>query len=505
MPTDERSGAATPTATLPPARRFWRGRPAIICAALAALVFASRAWLAHAWGSAVPFWDEWDVEAMALYRPWLNGTLTFGDLLKAHNEHHLFLTRVADLGFFLLYGRWEPWSQIILNAALHAATATALAALFWSALPPRLRAGFVCGVAVLFTAICGWQNALLGIQSQVYFSSLLAVGALAGLTLAPPWTRRWWLGWAAALLALFTFAGGVFAALAAVIVGAIFPPRDRRTKGTWAALAFVAAVAVFGLSLFVEPAGQVPLHSQGLVQFYATFVRCLSWPHVNSPVLWLLMQLPLAALVVERWRRRAPLDDIERFALGLAVFAVFQAAAVAHNRAAGLLDARPLSRYQDPLLLGVTAQWFAVLRLAARHGRTSRLLALAWSGAAALGLLTLTTANLSLNLPYKRAQDIANLAQVRAYLATHDATVFTRDPLYPGPHPDPRAVQRVLDDPVLRPVLPEIFFSSAAESDPATQPWVIAHGRLLVLIALAVFAAALAWPSARPDSWSGFN
>jgi hypothetical protein len=442
MPTDERTGDAPRGTTVPPVRSFACSRAALVFAALVGLVFASRAWLAHAWGSAVPFWDEWDVEAVGVYRPWLDGALTLRDLLKAHNEHHLFLTRVADLGFFLAYGRWEPWSQIMLNAALHAATAAALAALFWPALPPRMRPSFVVGVAVLFTAICGWQNALLGIQSQVYFSSLLAVGALAGLTLAPPWTGRWWLGWLAALLALYTFAGGVFAALAAVITGVIFLPRDQRTTASWTAQALVAAVAAVGLFLFVEPARQVPLHAQDFVQFYASFARCLSWPHVNSPGLWVLMQLPVMALLVDRYRRRVPLDPIERLAVALVIFAVFQAAAVAHNRAAGLLDARPLSRYQDPLLLGAAAQWFIALRLAASHARAGRLLAAGWAAAAAFGLLSLTTTNLSLNLPYKRAQDIANLAQVRTYLATRDATVFTRDPLYPGPHPNPQVVQR---------------------------------------------------------------
>ena len=469
-------------------------RRLIVCTTLAALVFASRAWLAQVWGSALPFWDEWDLEAVGLYRPWMDGTLRLGDLFQAHNEHRLLLTRLVDLGFFVLYGRWAPWAQIVLNAALHAATAATLAALFWPALTARPRTGFIIGIAVIFSAICGWQNALLGIQSQVYFSNLLAVGALAGLTLAPPLSRGWWAGWVAALLALFSFAAGVFAALAALAVTFVFPPGGRRTLGHWAALTLIAALAAFSLFGFTEPPGQVAFHAQNLSQYYAVVSRCLGWPHVNSPVAWLLMQLPLVALLASRCRTRTTLNALDRCALALVMFAVLQAAAVAHQRGNGLMDSRPLSRYQDPLLLGAAAQLYAALQLAISWGRAGRTVTLAWSASAAFGLLTLTTTNLTLNLPYKRAQDIASLAQVRTYLITQDSTLFTRDPVFPGPHPNPKVVQQVLDDPVLRPVLPLAFFNDHSGSHGEPPPWIIAHGRTLFLVALAAFFAALVWP-----------
>lgn len=78
------------------------------------------------------------------------------------------------------------------------------------------------------------------------------------------------------------------------------------------------------------------------------------------------------------------------------------------------------------------------------------------------GLLTLTTTNLTLNLPYIRDRDAVSLLQVREYIETHDATIFTRDPQHPGPHPDPSAVLLVLDDPLLRNFLPAEFFDSVA-------------------------------------------
>ncbi len=83
-------------------------RRLIVGTTLATLVFASRAWWAQVWGSAQPFWDEWNPEAVGLYHPGMDDTLHFGDLFQAHNEHRLLLTCLVDLGFVVLYGRWAP-------------------------------------------------------------------------------------------------------------------------------------------------------------------------------------------------------------------------------------------------------------------------------------------------------------------------------------------------------------------------------------------------------------
>jgi len=178
--------------------------------ALGALVFFSRAWLIRAWGSPLPFWDQWDAEAIGLYGPWINGTLHWTDLFKAHNEHRIVLTRLADLALFTAYRGWNPWAQVLLNAQVHATTALILIAIFWAGLVPRRRAILVMGTAILFTSACGWQNALYGFQSQVYFADLLDVIAIAGLCGTAPFCRCWWIGLVSAGLAFFSNAGGNF-------------------------------------------------------------------------------------------------------------------------------------------------------------------------------------------------------------------------------------------------------------------------------------------------------
>jgi len=295
---------------------------------------------------------------------------------------------------------------------------------------------------------------------------LLTVLALGWLLTAKPLSSRWWFGWFCALLALGAVGSGVLAATTAtaIIAAALImsfvtrsPIEDSVDKASnvWG-LFLIGAIILLGVLLQVKVPQHEPLRAHSLMQFGAVFLRCLSWPWVNSGWLWIVTQAPLLYFLGSCIRRRSPTTAHERLILGLGLLAGLHAAAVAYSRGAGLLDARPLSRYQDPLLLGVAANLMVSLQFIPLH-RVGRIAGLLWSGVLLAGLIELTTTNLSLNLPFKRAQDNASLTQIRAYLATHDATIFTRDPAVTGPHPDPAIVRRVLDDPLFRPILPEEF------------------------------------------------
>lgn len=460
--------------------------------ALLAFVFFVRAWLIKVWGSPVPYADQWDAEALQLFRPWLEGTWRWSDFFAAHNEHRIALTRLADLALFLLSGRWNPWGQLLLNAALHAGTAALLAWICWTDLSRPFRPGWLLGVALLFIAPAGWQNALWGFQSHVFFGNLLAVVAFAALFGGPALSLGWWLGWMAALLALLTNASGLFTAAVALFLSAVglFRSADhgRKTSPAPAVISLLALgfIVALGVVLRVEVPDHGRLHAHSVARFSAVFFRCLSWPWVDSAWWWLVMQAPLVWTWIGVIRRRAAPRETELFAVALGSLAVLHAAAIAYTRGSGLFEGRPLSRYHDPLLLGAGANLFLLLRFAGQ-GRPGRIATLFWSGAALAGILTLTTTNLSLDLPFKRYQDQKGLTQIRAYLTTHDANVFTADQPRALLHPDPTVVQRSLDDPLLRPVLPEEFFDASVHPPWAVRssPWLaLLSGVGLVLVAI---------------------
>ncbi len=441
--------------------------------ALFGFVFCARAWLIKVWGSPVPYWDQWDAEALGLFRPWLNGTLTWADLFAAHNEHRIVLTRIADLALFVAGGNWNPWWQLLLNAALHATTAAALSRFFWNDIPRKLRPVWIVGLALLFIAPAGWQNALWGFQSQVYFCTLLSVLALGGLLFPQPLQPCWWLGFGAALLALFSLGSGVLAATTALVLNTLGAftgyLTDRRSITATSVLSLFALMILvaLGWSLRIEVPLHEPLHAHSVGQFGSVFFRCLSWPWVDSGWIWLFLQAPLVWLVAELFRRRTIPTPVERLLLGLGLLTMLHAAAVAYSRGAGLLESRPLSRYQDPLLIGATTN-LCILLVYAAANRQGRIATLLWTGLMLTGLLTLTTTNLSFHLPFKRAHDQASLAQIRTYLADHDASVFPSAQKITMLHPNTTVVQSVLDDPQLGRVLPREFSDATVRP-----PWLI--------------------------------
>src|SRR5262245_10918087 len=68
--------------------------PAVRAVGIFLVTFGLKLWLIHNNAVSCPFWDEWDIEARRLYKPWLEGNLTWLKLIEPHNEHRLLLPRL---------------------------------------------------------------------------------------------------------------------------------------------------------------------------------------------------------------------------------------------------------------------------------------------------------------------------------------------------------------------------------------------------------------------------
>src|SRR5262249_30094011 len=75
-----------------------RGRVIAGCAllGLGSLVVGAKLWLIAGYGSSVPFLDEW-LHPMFTFLPYSWGDLSWHDLMRPHNEHRLFLSRILAL------------------------------------------------------------------------------------------------------------------------------------------------------------------------------------------------------------------------------------------------------------------------------------------------------------------------------------------------------------------------------------------------------------------------
>ena len=163
------------------------------------VVLGARLWLIQTYGNATPYWDQWDAEAATVLKPWREGWITPGHFWAPHAEHRIVFTRLETIGLTWLNGQWDPGVEMVVNAALAAAVAAALAVFLRRALPPG--GGWTLAVfalvAALFASPFAWENILAGFQGQFYFLLGFTLAALAGLGLARPGSVGGWCQWRA--------------------------------------------------------------------------------------------------------------------------------------------------------------------------------------------------------------------------------------------------------------------------------------------------------------------
>src|SRR5271170_421244 len=190
-----------------------RPRLATWLCALFTVVVGAKLWVIQIYGTAVPYWDQWD-EARLLFKPWLEGHLTWSALFASHNEHRIFFTRALDLFVVRFNGQWDPMLQMTINAFIHAGYACGLAYCFWI-FTGKKNAGLICFLLVPFFALpYAAENTIHGFQSQMYFLGIFSVGTILGLGFGSPGSRWWFCGLAAGIMSIFTLGSGLLAALA---------------------------------------------------------------------------------------------------------------------------------------------------------------------------------------------------------------------------------------------------------------------------------------------------
>ena len=161
-------------------------RPGIAAVALLLLVAGTRLVLAAAYASPVPFWDQWDAEGANLLAPWLDGTLPASRWFDAHNEHRVLWTRLLTLGLFEANGgQWDNLVAALANCVFPGLLAALLYAGLHGGLASRsTRAVLFVGLMLLGVLPFGWENLVVGFQSQFFLMVLIAssVMLLAGAT-----------------------------------------------------------------------------------------------------------------------------------------------------------------------------------------------------------------------------------------------------------------------------------------------------------------------------------
>ena len=312
------------------------------------VALGAQLWVVWLYGSPIPFWDQWD-ESISLFKPWVEGHLTWANVFAPASDHRIVLTHLLDLSLTRLNGRWDPLLQMTVNAFFHAIFACGLAFCLWHFLG-RKNGWFVCLLLLPFFALpYAGENAIWGMNSLWYFVNLFGLPAIVGLGFCRAGSWQWWLGLAAAILGLLSIASGPIAPMA---VGGLILLRGiknrRLTKENLMSLGVCLLLVGVGAALRTNAAGYRPLQAHSWAEFTSALVRNLDWPFFKFPEMACVIALPLVLLLVYYLRPNFSASRAAELLLTLALWSALQSNSrhQAFGRANYGEDI-PASRYMD--------------------------------------------------------------------------------------------------------------------------------------------------------------
>jgi hypothetical protein len=376
----------------------------------------------------LPYFDQWEGEAAAIYVPYFEHELGLGYLCYPQNEHRIFFTHIYDLALLLLNGQWDSQLQMILNAVIHCATvagfawlmATIMGRLYWVPI-------WLAGALVLLSPF-SWENALQGFQSQFYFLllfSLLAIWFLRAEVNSP----RWRLGVLCGICALFTMASGLLAAVTVAALLVIEIVKDRKSlRGHLPSLVICAVLAVAGVLLKGKHPQEGNWHAHSLGDFVSSLGNNLSWPTGLIPWLAPLNLFPLVLLAWVYLRSPEKNQPAEWMILGIGLWTILQSLTTAYARGNG--GAPPTWRYMDTLSFLFVANLLSVALVVGNYRRQLRFPVfwyaafVVWLVPCVLSLWTLNKRAWDLAIPSWAGHQRVRLETFRAFMATDDPAVF---------------------------------------------------------------------------------
>lgn len=440
-----------------------------VLALLFAIVVALR-WIALGWFSVeTPFFDQWDGELYALYKPAVEHTMSWQVLLAPHNEHRVLPTRLFNLALFALNdGQFDNTVVAFGSAVVYAFAVIAIAL-------PILRR--LDGAALLLGALLltlvgvlpyGWENVVSGFQNGFYFLNVLTIAAIGVLALREPTAGNLVLAVALCLLCTVTMGSGVLVAPALILVVALRRRGGETTpRRAAAACVVIAAAGAIGVAMLRRVPGHTPLLAQNFGEFIDVFTMTAAWPVPGGTLALLFVWWPSAVMFARRLRAvdaDARVDSrFDVFLLGVAAWTLVQAAAIAYSR--GHMLAFVASRYADLLILGPICNVMLAVRLL-RSARTDAI-----RGALTFAAVSMTSVLLGAVLLYgvdgaaqirhHGAQQVEQRQILRAFLAGAGAGAFVGKSAQQTSFPNPGRLTAILNDPTVRALLPPSILPAA--------------------------------------------
>ncbi len=421
------------------------------------LIVGIKFMIVASYGNITPFWDQWDAQADKLYRPFLEGTLDWKELVAPHNEHRVFTGRLLALLLFVINGNlWNPLAEMVVNALLHTlALVVAVYGIGKSMFGKSTRIVFFLFAVLLFSIPLGWENILTN-NSSLYFILLFSFIFLLALSTANHGSLLWYIiVGASALLCCLSYASGALTLASGIVFLAVqWLTGVRRDKTSIAMMVLLTLSLIAAVHFTPTIAGHSSFKSKNILDFVIALLRTTGG---------LVLYIPSVLFMLKQLRRPPASNDSSWFLFALSLWVFGQILLLCYGRSHGVLA----SRYFDIYAIGLAVN-FASLLVLIKDG-SSRLFKPAmqtWLVLVFLGL-GFFFPDVAGNLEKRRAEGHEQKQNVRAYLKTKDVA-FLQDKS-PGsiPYPEPARLKTLLDNVTIQSFLPKILFESGTPEETA--------------------------------------
>ncbi|HYA39767.1 MAG TPA: hypothetical protein VEF34_00560 [Syntrophobacteraceae bacterium] len=445
--------------------------PTLCLSGLFLLIWGTKLNLIHDFGSDIPFWDQWGLEA-PLISSVLKGTLHPSELFDPASEHRPLIMRLLDIMLLKLNGQWDPIVQMFVSSILYSLVLTGLCLVIWRLAGRKNLPLFCLAIGIIGVRHFSWETVLWG--STVGFILLPAFSFIAIVLLlySKPFSADWHLGLAATLLGQFSIGSGFLApfAVACVMVFNRISGTLKSKESRFAVFVLVAAAILEFLMTSVSP-GAI-LKKFDPIGTLKVFGNIAAWPALwwgLAPLFW----FPFF-LLIRRQLRTGRSSDLTQFLLAVGTWALLEAASMAWYRGGSAV------RYKDIHAAGLLVNLIIVFYLSAGRGLLAddRYRRAILAGSFALVLLTAMSVfhfnEMGIIVERHRLSEIEEVNTAR-YILTGDPSSLINQPPMHIPYTSSDGLIPLLEDPVVRNVFPA-GIRAPLRLDPAEGPGFSAGG-----------------------------
>lgn len=427
----------------------------LLYSAFSLLFIGLRLWVIYKYGNATPFFDQWGGEGLGLYKPFVEGTLTWHNLLSPHNEHFIFIPRLLALTLFYFNKGWNPMLQMLVNVGIHLTFLLLLIKYFEKAIGRNYLPALLIFSLLLFGIPFAWENILVGFQSAIYLAFLFSLCALWLIVTNEPFCLRWWAGVVFGMLAFFSLASGAFSFAAATAVSAIFYiTKQRKTKNQLVAIAVLAALFIVGVILTPRLPHQEVYKAHTWVDFYHAFKVVFGWPVGWDLISVVVRNLPIALFIFYIFKIRPAATDSKWFLFALCLWSVSQVALIAYARTAGVLAPRYKDLHAIPVIINLACLLLLIQSYTGNWRHFIRMAGIAWIVIVSVSICNNGLKYLPDELASKHDWDLRSEANTANFIATGDINHLKGKPDNSIPDSNPDLLASIIAQPGMKEILP---------------------------------------------------